>query len=223
MINECNIIRDILPLYLENMVSEDTAAFVRQHLEKCEACRRELETLKSGGDIGDMTDEHTDGDKAALLALQKKMKRKKIATIVVTALCIIAAVMLCVQFYFYINIHGNRLDNIDKLDKVPVQIEAINFYQDKQFAIEVTAEQVRQIQQLIEGSEFKRRFTAITPAEGLKYDYFIYADWDNDGYYSEFVRITDNGYIAFGRRKNIFHLIKDRDFVLDFLEILENK
>ena len=125
MINECSIIRDILPLYHEDMVSEDTAAFVRQHLEKCEDCRKELEALKSDSDIADMTDEQTDEDKAALLALKKKMKRKKITTIAVTALCIIAAIALCVQFYFYMNISGKRLDNLDKLDEVPLSISVL--------------------------------------------------------------------------------------------------
>lgn len=30
MKNECNIVRDILPLYLEDMVSEDTANFIKE-------------------------------------------------------------------------------------------------------------------------------------------------------------------------------------------------
>ena len=40
MKNECSIIRDILPLYVENMVSEDTSEFVKEHLEnsKCSFC-----------------------------------------------------------------------------------------------------------------------------------------------------------------------------------------
>ena len=42
MKNECSIIRDILPLYVENMVSEDTSEFVKEHLESCPACRAEL-------------------------------------------------------------------------------------------------------------------------------------------------------------------------------------
>ena len=42
MKNECSIIRDILPLYVENMVSEDTSEFVKEHLESCPACRGSL-------------------------------------------------------------------------------------------------------------------------------------------------------------------------------------
>ena len=31
MENRCNIIRDILPLYIEDMVSPDTTAFLEEH------------------------------------------------------------------------------------------------------------------------------------------------------------------------------------------------
>ena len=46
MRNECNIIRDILPLYADKMVSADTASFVEEHLIGCAECREELEKLK---------------------------------------------------------------------------------------------------------------------------------------------------------------------------------
>ena len=35
MKNNCNIIRDILPLYIENMISDDTRAFVDEHIAEC--------------------------------------------------------------------------------------------------------------------------------------------------------------------------------------------
>ncbi|MBQ2755397.1 MAG: zf-HC2 domain-containing protein, partial [Oscillospiraceae bacterium] len=46
MKNECSIVRDILPLYVEDMVSADTSAFVEEHLEKCAECREEWKNLK---------------------------------------------------------------------------------------------------------------------------------------------------------------------------------
>ena len=33
MKNECSIVQDILPLYVEEMVSDDTVSFVREHLK----------------------------------------------------------------------------------------------------------------------------------------------------------------------------------------------
>ena len=41
MKRECSIVRDVLPLYFENMVSEDTAVFVKEHLENCSDCDNE--------------------------------------------------------------------------------------------------------------------------------------------------------------------------------------
>lgn len=48
MKNECSIVRDILPLYLENMVSDETGTFVKEHLKGCPECTAELEALKAG-------------------------------------------------------------------------------------------------------------------------------------------------------------------------------
>lgn len=46
--NECSIVQDILPLYVEEMVSDDTVSFVREHLKDCPRCRAELENCKTG-------------------------------------------------------------------------------------------------------------------------------------------------------------------------------
>ncbi len=46
MRNECNIIRDILPLYAEDMVSDDTVSFVDEHLQTCSECSIMFERIK---------------------------------------------------------------------------------------------------------------------------------------------------------------------------------
>ena len=48
MRNECSIVRDLMPLYVEGLVSEETEDFIREHLSSCESCRNELESMKSG-------------------------------------------------------------------------------------------------------------------------------------------------------------------------------
>lgn len=83
MKNECNIIRDILPLYAENMVSSDTAAFVEEHLKSCESCRKEYERTKAPQPTQEIS------DAAPLLKLRRKMKVKKIQTIALTAVFVI--------------------------------------------------------------------------------------------------------------------------------------
>lgn len=43
----CNIIKDLLPLYVDDLVSDDTRIFIEEHLSTCEECRKELSLLKS--------------------------------------------------------------------------------------------------------------------------------------------------------------------------------
>ena len=45
---DCSIVRDLLPLYAEDMVSDETARFVSEHLKLCAECREELASLKDG-------------------------------------------------------------------------------------------------------------------------------------------------------------------------------
>lgn len=42
----CNVIKDILPLYIDGVVSEDTQKIVEEHLEECSLCRDEINKLK---------------------------------------------------------------------------------------------------------------------------------------------------------------------------------
>ncbi len=44
---ECAIVKDLLPLYIEDMVSEETEFFINEHLNVCEVCRNELGSLKN--------------------------------------------------------------------------------------------------------------------------------------------------------------------------------
>ncbi len=43
----CNTIKDILPLYVDEVVSEDTRIMVAKHLEECAECRKKYESMKS--------------------------------------------------------------------------------------------------------------------------------------------------------------------------------
>lgn len=48
MKTECSVVRDLLPLYAENMVSVETAQYVSEHLKACNECKAELAKLKDG-------------------------------------------------------------------------------------------------------------------------------------------------------------------------------
>ncbi|MDE7114651.1 MAG: zf-HC2 domain-containing protein, partial [Acetatifactor sp.] len=63
----CNIVRDLLPLYLEELCSEDSRSYVEAHLAQCEACRDSCALLKR-------TDLTADAAEAREINAFKKLK-----------------------------------------------------------------------------------------------------------------------------------------------------
>jgi len=89
MSDKCNIIKDLLPLYVEDMVSTDTRKFVSEHLEHCAECRAEFEHMKKPADF------IPDTDIVPLKKIKKDLFIKRLQTIFFTAVlaCAIAAVV----------------------------------------------------------------------------------------------------------------------------------
>lgn len=78
MKQECSIVRDLLPLYVEDMVSPETAAFVRGHLAACEACQAEVQSLRQPPDVTPPAQQEC--PEAPLRRLQRKLLLKRIQT-----------------------------------------------------------------------------------------------------------------------------------------------
>ncbi len=102
MKNECGIVRDLLPLYLEGMVSDETGAFVKEHLKDCPACTGELEALKAGSKLEKGSDEMRDSLEAEVMKCMKAA-RKKFRKRAYCAAAVIAGVFIavCVLLHFF--------------------------------------------------------------------------------------------------------------------------
>lgn len=42
----CSIVKDLLPLYVDGVVSEESVQLIRAHLDACESCHKDYEALK---------------------------------------------------------------------------------------------------------------------------------------------------------------------------------
>ena len=92
MSNQCNLIKDILPLYVEDMVSTDTKEFVNAHLEHCAECRAELERMR--GPAKFVPDIDIDTDIVPLKRIKKDLFIRRLQTIFFTAIIACAVVMI---------------------------------------------------------------------------------------------------------------------------------
>ena len=87
----CNIIKDILPLYVDEVVSADTRSMVSAHLENCADCRRKYEKLKSSISIP------MDDNEAPLKKMKRTWNRKKV--ILVCSTLILAIAIMCLGLF----------------------------------------------------------------------------------------------------------------------------
>ena len=85
---KCCVVKDILPLYAENLCSEETAEIVKEHIENCESCRR----LSKEVEIEEKAPEKIPDEAKAMKKINKKIKRSKKA--VIAAVCALAAVLI---------------------------------------------------------------------------------------------------------------------------------
>lgn len=73
----CNIIKDLLPLYHDDVCSLESRALVKEHIETCESCRAELEKYDIELDVINPESHSNMEDAKAISNLAKKWKRDK--------------------------------------------------------------------------------------------------------------------------------------------------
>ena len=118
MRNECNIIRDILPLYVEDMLSADTAVFVEKHLENCTQCQAEMVRIKNPSSI-EKEFENTpvilaDGAIPFQTFSKKWNKRKRIIIAAFIGLLAITAVIICCFISYFKHNAANSFSSTDE-------------------------------------------------------------------------------------------------------------
>lgn len=68
----CNIITDVLPLYVDGVVSDDTKQMVKEHLKDCEECNKEFKILNQEVYIP------MENEVSIIMNFKKKWRNKKI-------------------------------------------------------------------------------------------------------------------------------------------------
>ena len=77
----CSVIRDLLPLYAENMVEPDTKDLVDQHLTECPDCRKRLSETETPPEQAVETAK-------PLQTLRKEIRKRRWYTAILAALCV---------------------------------------------------------------------------------------------------------------------------------------
>ncbi len=160
MRNECSIVRDILPLYIEDMVSDDTASFVGEHLKNCSECQKELAKFKVAAEIGIVSKETvlTHQEEAApLKTLKRKLRRRQIISML---LSFIIAAVFTGSVVFVLFIWGIPADSENIKLETEIQSDT-GGYLNQEFVLHITqmydrplSESVREVYQTDENGKY---------------------------------------------------------------------
>lgn len=94
----CYLVRDLLPLYHDNLCAPDTAKDVSKHLETCEGCRTALQALDMPDGASPTYEEENLQRAQALQLLHRRLLRSRMLTAIVSALAVL--LLLVAGAYF---------------------------------------------------------------------------------------------------------------------------
>jgi len=84
----CDVINDLLPLYAEDLTSDDTLILIEEHLKTCTDCKKQLEFFENTGEIP------IDTIVEPFKKIEKKLFRKRIQIVALTITLVLAIVII---------------------------------------------------------------------------------------------------------------------------------
>jgi len=92
---KCTIIQDILPLYVDEVVSQDTKEMVDEHLQYCEKCQKEYDSMKQDLYIP------VENKVSLFKDMNKKWRKKKMMISIVSILITTIIFLGAFSYVFY--------------------------------------------------------------------------------------------------------------------------
>lgn len=104
----CNIIKDLLPSYVDGILSEETAKTVEHHLETCKNCQKEYEVMRREFVLPSVPKVQEENGKV-LKGLKHQIKIKRIITAVIAAVITAIIVGSACMVYIHVGIVQDQL------------------------------------------------------------------------------------------------------------------
>lgn len=139
MKNECKIVKDLLPNYIEDLTSKETNEFLENHIETCKDCKEILKMLK--GDKEEEEQKEEKSEEEELKHLKKYNRRMLILKIIAVLLALFIIIALPITIpkkkkydeayakgeyvYNIIQVAKNKLEELKNEKNLEVSVENI--------------------------------------------------------------------------------------------------
>lgn len=97
---ECDVVFDLLPLYMDGKVSEDSTIFVKEHLKECECCKEiyeDMQRIQESSSIEELQKTISSQKEQKVFA---KLRRRFFLALIFYIIVIIALGMVFAWFLF---------------------------------------------------------------------------------------------------------------------------
>lgn len=129
---KCTIIQDILPLYIDGVVSQDTREMVEEHLKHCEKCQHEHQQMKHEIYI-------PEENKASLFkTINKKWRKKKIIISCISAFITTLILLGVFEYVFHYETIIPYSEDIVKIENNEDKILFAHYYGKSYASVNVT-------------------------------------------------------------------------------------
>lgn len=137
--NECEIVKDLFPSYIEKLLSNDSEGFIEKHLENCSECRNILQILKK--EKNENIDKVKFNDKIEykyLKKINKKILLLKSVIIIILLVIFIIFGLTILKLNYLNNVITTTYNNIQDLKKVKnysisIEQHQINYINNTEF------------------------------------------------------------------------------------------
>lgn len=113
---DCEIVRDLLPLYYDGVVSETTKNAVKDHLGDCENCLKEYRDFCV--DTPDAKEENTGKRFGRMMNRQKMMQRIKVVVVAVVACLVLAGTYYLLTQVPMVNVDDVEVEKVYLYDGI---------------------------------------------------------------------------------------------------------
>lgn len=111
MKNECDIVKDLLPSYVADLLSNNTNQFVKEHLDSCQECRKLYEGMKK-------TNCNNEEEEQIEIKHLKKYNRHmfilKVILVILALIIIILPLIIFMKFYINTNVANKAINNVNE-------------------------------------------------------------------------------------------------------------
>ena len=179
---KCNIVKDLLPLYVEDVTSQDSNKIIEEHLKECEECKKHYEELKDGSFIEELKEEQVNEEnpKKTMKTIKKKIILGKLFFALISAIVVIITLF---STYSYMNNkivpiqYDNNISVIERNGNIYAVLKNNTYINAKSKSVEITNEEGK--------------------TEKFLYFYFSTTLWENtfkplSDYYTEYILIPND-------------------------------